>query len=180
MYTEQRFSLRFLVYQYSMKKPLNIGIIILIGWTVLLFFQSLQVYAIDYERVTVDELKSMLDNKADIVVVDVRSKESYDAGHISGAISMPYPDEIKAKHAELPQNKLTILYWSWLAEATSASSAQLLEDSFGFKHDQLKLLKGGFPLWQQTGYPIEKGAGTSVKSAGKKITLWGYIKRAGR
>ena len=65
-----------------------------------------------------------------------------------------------------------------MAEATSASSAQLLEESFGFKHDQLKLLKGGFPLWQQTGFPIEKSAGSSVKPSGKKITLWGYIKRA--
>jgi 3-mercaptopyruvate sulfurtransferase SseA len=45
--------------------------------------------------------------------------------------------------------------------------------------NQLKLLKGGFPLWQQKGYPIEKGAGANVKSAGKKITFWGYIKRAG-
>jgi 3-mercaptopyruvate sulfurtransferase SseA len=53
-----------------------------------------------------------------------------------------------------------------------------LEDNFGFKHDQLKLLKGGFPLWQQAGYPIETGTPASVKSIGKKTTLWGYIKRA--
>ena len=95
-----------------MKKLLNIGITILISWTVLLFFQSLQVYAADYERVTVDELKNMLDNKADIVVVDVRSKEIYNAGHIPGAISMPFADEIKARHGELPQDKTIILYCS--------------------------------------------------------------------
>jgi 3-mercaptopyruvate sulfurtransferase SseA len=66
-----------------------------------------------------------------------------------------------------------------VAEATSASSAQLLEESFGFKHDKLKLLKGGFPLWQQTGLPVEKGAGASVKPSGKKIIQWGFIKRVG-
>ena len=95
-----------------MKKSLNIGISILMGLVALFLFQSLQACAADYERVTVDELKNMLDNKADIVVVDVRSKEIYDAGHIPGAISMPYPDGIKARHGELPQNKLIILYCS--------------------------------------------------------------------
>ncbi len=97
-----------------MKKLLNVGVTILIGWTALLFLQSIQTYglAADYERVTVNELKGLLDNKADIVVVDVRSKDSYDAGHIPGAISMPYPDEIKARHGELPQDKTIILYCS--------------------------------------------------------------------
>jgi rhodanese-related sulfurtransferase len=93
-----------------MKRLLNVSIAMLIGWTVLLS----QAYglAADYERVTVNELKSLLDNKADIVVVDVRSKDSYKAGHIPGAISMSFPDEIKARNKELPQNKLIILYCS--------------------------------------------------------------------
>jgi 3-mercaptopyruvate sulfurtransferase SseA len=95
-----------------MKKLLSINISILICWIVLLLFQSLQAYAADYERVTVDELKGMLDNKADIVVVDVRSKEIYNAGHVPGAISMPYPDEIKARNGELLKDKLIILYCS--------------------------------------------------------------------
>ena len=95
-----------------MKRLLNVSVAILIGWTVLLFLQSLQAYglAADYERVTVNELKALLDNKADIVVVDVRSKESYEAGHIPGAISMPLPDGINARHGELPQDKTIVLY----------------------------------------------------------------------
>ena len=93
-----------------MKRLLNVSVAILIGWTVLLS----QAYGLvaDYERVTVNELKSLLDNKADIVVVDVRDKDSYKAGHIPGAISMPFPNEIKARNKELPQNKLIILYCS--------------------------------------------------------------------
>jgi len=96
-----------------MKRILNVSVTILIGWTILLFFQSLQAYglAADYERVTANELKGLLDNKADIVVVDVRSKESYKAGHIPGSISMPF-SEINARHGELPQGKTIILYCS--------------------------------------------------------------------
>ena len=97
-----------------MKRLLNVSVTILIGWTVLLFLQSIQTYglAADYERITTNELKVLLDNKADIVVVDVRSKESYKAGHILGAISMPFPNEIKARNKKLPQDKPIILYCS--------------------------------------------------------------------
>ncbi len=64
----------------------------------------------EVERITVDELKDLLDNQADVVIVDVRSKSSYDHGHIPGAIPMPYPEEIRSRHEELPTDKTLILY----------------------------------------------------------------------
>ena len=64
------------------------------------------------ERISVAELKNLQDSKADIVLVDVRSRESYDAGHIPGAISMEYSAEIRARYSELPQDKTIILYCS--------------------------------------------------------------------
>ena len=64
------------------------------------------------ERISVAELKDLLDNEADIVIVDVRSRESYDAGHIPGAISMEYSAEIVARYSELPQDKTIVLYCS--------------------------------------------------------------------
>ena len=63
-------------------------------------------------RISVAELKEMLDNEDDIVVVDTRSRTQYDSGHIPGAISMDYPGEIEARHAELPQDKTIVLYCS--------------------------------------------------------------------
>ena len=63
-------------------------------------------------RISVEELKNMLDNGDDIVVVDTRNRSSYDAGHIPGAISMDYPDEIEARYAELPKDKTIVLYCS--------------------------------------------------------------------
>jgi hypothetical protein len=97
-----------------MKRLLNVSVTILAGWTVLLFLQSIQVYGLapDYERITVNELKILMDNKADIVVVDVRSRDSYKASHIPGSISMAYADEIEARHGELPQDKTIVLYCS--------------------------------------------------------------------
>ena len=62
------------------------------------------------ERISVEELKGLLDDQADVIVVDVRSISHYDEGHIPGAISMPYPDGIQAGYVELSRDKTMILY----------------------------------------------------------------------
>jgi hypothetical protein len=43
------------------------------------------------------------------VVVDVRSREAYAAGHIAGAVSIP-AEELVSRLAEIPQNTLVVLY----------------------------------------------------------------------
>ncbi|MGR9036631.1 MAG: rhodanese-like domain-containing protein, partial [Gammaproteobacteria bacterium] len=40
----------------------------------------------------VTELKALLDAGEEVIVVDSRSLESYEARHIVGAISMPLPE----------------------------------------------------------------------------------------
>ena len=67
---------------------------------------------VEPERISLEEFKNLFDNQADIVIVDTRSLENYEAGHISGAISMSYPDEIRARNQELPRDKTIILYCS--------------------------------------------------------------------
>jgi 3-mercaptopyruvate sulfurtransferase SseA len=67
---------------------------------------------VEPERIPLEEFKNLFDNQADIVIVDTRSLENYEAGHIPGAISMPYPDEIRARNQELPRDKTIILYCS--------------------------------------------------------------------
>jgi 3-mercaptopyruvate sulfurtransferase SseA len=47
--------------------------------------------------------------KGEAVLVDVRAKESYDAGHAKGAISLPLSD-LPARMGELPKDKLVITY----------------------------------------------------------------------
>lgn len=40
-------------------------------------------------RITIDELRQKLESKADILVVDNRSKAEYDVDHIANAVSAP-------------------------------------------------------------------------------------------
>ena len=60
-------------------------------------------------RISLEQLKEKLDARANLVIVDVRSKEDFDAGHIAGAVSIPF-EEIEARHTELPRDKEIVTY----------------------------------------------------------------------
>ncbi len=60
------------------------------------------------KRISRDEaIKLVKEQKA--VFVDVRSKDSYDAGHIKGAMSIP-ESQLVARMRELPIKKMVITY----------------------------------------------------------------------
>ena len=84
-----------------------------IVWVIVLFLQQqllVQVFAAQAERITSKELKRLLDAKEQVTLVDVRGQINYNLGHIPGAISMPFPDGIEAKHQTLPPDGLIVLY----------------------------------------------------------------------
>lgn len=56
-------------------------------------------------RIGLEQLKENLDAGADIVIVDLRSKENFDEGHISGAVSIPRQREMETRYTELPRDK---------------------------------------------------------------------------
>lgn len=59
-------------------------------------------------RVSVEELRAALE-KGTAIVIDVRGKEQYQAGHIKGALLIP-ADEIASRTKELPKDKLIVTY----------------------------------------------------------------------
>ena len=61
-------------------------------------------------RVTIEEMESLV-KEGKAVVIDVRSQDSYDAGHIPGAKLIPSGD-ILNHISELPKDKLIITYCS--------------------------------------------------------------------
>ena len=66
-------------------------------------------------RITAEALKKLIDEKADIVIVDTRDSLSYETGHIPGAINIYYdpngdPMTREMTLVALPANKLIVLY----------------------------------------------------------------------
>jgi len=59
-------------------------------------------------RVGPAELQKMIE-AGEAVAVDVRSKGSYDQGHIKGSLSIPR-EELPTRLSELPKDKLAVFY----------------------------------------------------------------------
>ncbi len=92
-----------------MKKSSS-GIAILIVLGISWFLVQAQCMAAEPERVSIEKLKDMLDGQNDVIVIDTRSARSFENGHIPGALSMPFPDGLRAGVEKLPQDKTIILY----------------------------------------------------------------------
>lgn len=61
-------------------------------------------------RISLDEFKALYDDPAKRpLILDVRSKQVYDEGHIQGAISFPEAD-VDVRVGELPKDKLIVAY----------------------------------------------------------------------
>ncbi|MDN5313185.1 MAG: hypothetical protein PWQ68_2158 [Thermoanaerobacteraceae bacterium] len=60
-------------------------------------------------RVVTPEQLSEMKKKEDIIIVDCRTKEEYEKGHIEGAILLPV-DELRKRYTELDKNKKIVIY----------------------------------------------------------------------
>lgn len=99
-------------------------------------------------NVTADEVYKMLSSNKDYFILDVRSKEEFDSGHIEGAYLIPV-SELENRLAELPQDKPIIVYCESGSRSTSAANILLGK---GFK--EIFNMTGGITEWQSKGFPV--------------------------
>lgn len=103
------------------------------------------------EALTKEELKRRLRNK-DVLVLDVRPPEEFEAGHIPGAISIPV-GELRRRLRELPKNKEIVAYCRGQYCSFAPEAVRYLSS----KGYDAKLLREGLPDWASAGLPIEEG-----------------------
>jgi rhodanese-related sulfurtransferase len=107
----------------------------------------------NFPSIKCEELKKIIDSKAvDFLVVSNDPQESFEEGHIPGAISFPWVDTLKTP-VTLPRNKTLILYCSCSHEEDSSDMAAKLA-RLGYRN--IKVLEGGFLKWSELKYAIEK------------------------
>ncbi len=111
------------------------------------------VSAEEIQRITPEDLKKLIESKADIVIVDNQPKEVYDTGHILTAVNFPWAVKISGP-VNLPGNKLLIFYCACEHEEDSTDVADQLMKEFGYTN--IKVLQGGWLRWIELGYPVEK------------------------
>jgi rhodanese-related sulfurtransferase len=94
------------------------------------------------EAVTRDELADRL-RKGDLVLVDVRPDEEFEAGHIDGAVSIPI-DQLADRLAELPQDAEVIAYCRGPLCAYAHQAVRQLQGA----GRSARRLEGGWPEWK--------------------------------
>ena len=78
-----------------------------------------------YVNITAEEAKKIMDAETDYVILDVRTQEEYDQGHIPGAVLIPdYEIETKAEEVLTDKDQQILVYCR--SGRRSKNAAQIL------------------------------------------------------
>jgi rhodanese-related sulfurtransferase len=110
------------------------------------------------EEISPEEVEEKLDDE-DAQIVDIRQPDSFEAGHIPGAINVPM--------SELP-SKVDEIEWGDDVTVvcpigqSSVQAARLIGSYEGADADAVKSMSGGYREW---GYELEDGESTDAEAA---------------
>ena len=111
-------------------------------WQRMMFIRQLRM-----DRITVEELVTLLDNEKKPLVLDVRSRAARADGIIPGAIPA-HPDRNASDPGTYDRNAEIVIYCACPNEATAAVAAKHLKAA-GFK--KIRPLLGGVEAWAKAG-----------------------------
>jgi rhodanese-related sulfurtransferase/biotin operon repressor len=89
-------------------------------------------------------------SKGSVIVLDVRPRQEYEAGHLTGAISVPL-SELKRTLRKLPRKREIVAYCRGPYCVMAAEAVTLLRGR-GYRATRIDL---GVPEWREMGFPIE-------------------------
>lgn len=103
---------------------------------------------------TMAQLKTRIESgDADLVVLDVRERDDYRAGHIPGAQLLPRGQLELRVNKELPDPTRRIVTCCELGRISTLAAATLRQMGF----QRATALDGGMQAWREAGYPTRSG-----------------------
>jgi len=105
----------------------------------------------EFKRISLADLRARLE-KGTVVLLDVRPRAEYAAGHLPHAISIPL-EELERRLNELPRHRTIVAYCRGPYCVLADEAAEKLERR-GFR---VARLEEGVPEWQQAGYALAFG-----------------------
>lgn len=106
-----------------------------------------------FETDTWDVHESMKRGADGFIVIDVRSLEDYQEGHVPGAIHLPGGKITEKSLAQFPEDALLVVYCSG-PHCNGADKAAVKISALGRK---VKKMIGGSIGWEWEGFEFEKG-----------------------
>ena len=126
-----------------------IGLYVFIKWLQRrLFIRQLRM-----DRITVAELRKLIDDNQPLLILDVRPKEIRENdGIIAGAVSA-HPADIDPLVTDYPREAEIVVYCACPNEESAATAANHLKRA-GFK--KIRPLLGGIDAWVEAGHSVER------------------------
>lgn len=90
----------------------------------------------------------------DLVILDVRERDAFEAGHVRGARLLPRGQLELRVNDELPDPTQRVLTVCEFGRISTLAAATLHEMGF----QRAIALDGGMKAWREAGYPVERGA----------------------
>ena len=82
--------------------------------------------AVEYKKISAEDAKARMDSGDTIVILDVRTKEEYDAGHIAGAILVPNETIVDKQPELLPDLDAEILVYCRSGNRSAQAAKKLI------------------------------------------------------
>ena len=112
-----------------MKQLLLLALVIVFGVAAIKFYTNRDA---GFRKLSAEEAKARLDSGDPVVLLDVRTLEEFDGGHISGALCLPVESIGTEVPAELPDKSAEILVYC-RSGSRSAKAARKLT-GLGYTH----------------------------------------------
>ena len=80
-----------------------------------------------YDQISGAEAKALMDNESGYIIIDARTQEEYDEGHIPGAILMPEYEIADRAEKELPDKDQLILVYCRSGRRSKIASEELVK-----------------------------------------------------
>lgn len=94
-----------------------------------------------------------------LVVVDSRSAESWEQGHLPGALHLPTAEIARSAAALVPAGTVVVSY-CWGPGCNGAARAALAFARLGY---QVKEMIGGYEYWVREGFAVQTAAGRLIQ-----------------
>ncbi|MBQ3497751.1 MAG: rhodanese-like domain-containing protein [Clostridia bacterium] len=89
--------------------------------------ESEETTTVSYEQISQEEAKRIMDTESGYVIIDARTQEEYDSGHIEGAILVPEYEIADRAEKELPDKSQLILVYCRSGRRSKIASQALAD-----------------------------------------------------
>lgn len=103
-----------------------------------------------YQFLSVEELRALLASSEAPTVVDCRAESDFAAGHIAGAVNVPYRSFMKS-HEAVPRGAAVVAV-CYVGMYSRAAAQKLARSG----HGKVFSLLGGMEAWMSSAGPVER------------------------